>query len=378
MRLLRASFSDFRNLAGEELVPGPQLTVLYGPNGAGKTNVLEGLYLLSTLRSFKVPDLGALVRIGAVAGAVEVTIDDPVVGLASALAVRIQSGEHGTRRTAMRDGKLVRAAADFYGLFSVILFTPEDLEVLRGAPAGRRRFLDRMLFARDRAHIVDVQQYEKLLRSRNRVLRGGMDEPARAEHLLDVYDEGLAQVGARIWQRRAALVVALEPGFGRCFLEIHGPSVRATLGYRSRLGEGIAAGQHVDAIARGLRERRSRDCATGTTSVGPHRDDLDVTLDASPVASFASQGQARALVLALRIAELETARDPTGGVPLLLLDDVSSELDPERNEQLFGALARHAGQCILTTTAPGHVIAGRQMDRLDVEVRDGRLRARPA
>src|SRR5690606_29301156 len=171
--------------------------VLFGANGAGKTNILEALYLVATLRSFRSTDLGPLVRHDASEARVEVAGHDHLLGVKTRLAVHLTRTARQTRRTALADGKTVRSGPDFYGRLRAILFTPEDLGVLRGSPTGRRQFLDRALFARDRAHIADIADYDKLLRSRNRVLRGddaGINQ-GQQDGLLDAYDAGLAATG---------------------------------------------------------------------------------------------------------------------------------------------------------------------------------------
>lgn len=403
MRLLRLRLADFRNFAlaldggegareGVVVEFGPRFTVLWGHNGAGKTNVLEALYLTSTLRSFRTADMKAMLRRGCDHARVEVVAHDPTVGLDTRLEVRIDRGARSTRRSARVDGKLVRSAADFYGRIQAVLFTPEDLGVLRGGPGGRRKFVDRVLFARERAHIGDVQRYEKLLRSRNRVLKSE-DELPRAERtrLLDTYDHGLADVGGRIWSRRAQAVQQLREPFVVAFAHIHDRreladgQLQAGVRYASRLLDKLGSGAEGGAepipvtraqelLAAGLGEHRRRDEAAGRTTVGPHLDDLDVTLDGQPAGEFASQGQARALVLAFKIAELRDARERTGHAPLLLLDDVSSELDPHRNARLFETLAAEVGQCVLTTTAAHHIDLGGVIDRCDLQVESGRIR----
>ena len=364
MLLEHLTLRDFRNLEHCELELGERFTVLFGHNGAGKTNVLEAIYLVSTLRSFRTADQAALIRREAMAGSVELRAHDPCIDLATTLAVRLERRGTGARRSATADGKHVRAAADFYGRIRAVLFTPEDLGVLRGSPSGRRQFLDRMLFARERQHIADVQAYEKLVRSRNHVLRD--DSGSRqADDLLDTYETGLAEIGARVWSRRTRLLDELAEPFATAFERIHGhvgpapddatarPLV-ATVRYAAKLGE-VALEERGSALAEALRERRREDRRRGSTSVGPHRDDLEVALDGRPAADFASQGQARALVLAFKLAEVRVAHAAMGARPLLLLDDVSSELDPRRSALLFATLAEDVGQCVLTTTAPHHV-----------------------
>lgn len=378
MEIQHLSVRDFRNFAAGELDLGQRFTVLFGENGAGKTNLVEALYLVSTLRSFRISELGPLVRQGAPAAHVELRGHDPALDLSTCLGVNLVRSGRSVRRAAVADGKTIRPASEFYGRARAILFTPEDLGILRGSPGGRRNFLDRVLFARERAHISDVQRYEKTLRSRNHVLRKEPN-PKTRDNLLDAYEVALAEFGARIWSRREALVEALRAAFVAVFAQIHGAGLTAAVHYRSKLGE-TAASERQTALLDALRRRRSDDVIRGTTTVGPHRDDLEMTLDGQPVGTFASQGQTRALVLAFKIAEVRGARDLFGEPPLLLLDDVSSELDPLRNAQLFAALTEDAGQCVLTTTAPHFVRLGEAADARYVEVVGGTLReaAKPA
>lgn len=371
MEIQHLSVRDFRNFASGELDLGPRFTVLYGENGAGKTNLVEALYLVSTLRSFRVSELGALIREGAEAARVELSGIDSSLDLRTQLGVNLVRKGNSVRRSAIADGKTVRSAKDFYGRARAILFTPEDLGILRGSPSGRRNFLDRVIFARERTHISDVQGYEKALRSRNHVLRKEPNQATR-EHLAETYEVQLADFGARIWDRREALVSALRGTFIDVFSQIHGAGMTPAISYQSKLGA-----DHSDrhqALKEALHGRRSGDLVRRTTTIGPHRDDLGMTLNDRPVGAFASQGQTRALILAFKIAEVRSARNLSGEPPLLLLDDVSSELDPLRNAQLFEALTQDAGQCVLTTTAPKFVHLGASADAHYVEVLGGQLR----
>lgn len=378
MQLQHLSLREFRNFAAAEVDFGARFTVLFGPNGVGKTNILEALYLVATLRSFRSADLGPLVRHDASEARVEVVGHDHQLGLRTRLAVHLTRTARQTRRTALADGKTVRSGPDFYGRLRAILFTPEDLGVLRGSPTGRRQFLDRALFARDRAHIADIGDYDKLLRSRNRVLRGddASVSPTQQDGLLDAYDAGLAATGARIWVRRERLLADLRGAFAEAFAQIHGRHLDVALNYLAKLGPTASAADDPQAqLSAALRSVRRHDLMRGTTTVGPHRDDFEVLLDRQDAGVFASQGQARALILAFKIAELQDARARAGEAPVLLLDDVSSELDPQRSAQLFEALLREAGQCVLTTTAPHFIGLPAGGDCRYIEVEKGRLKS---
>lgn len=364
MLLRGLALRDYRNFTEAELSLGEGFTVLHGHNGAGKTNLLEAVYLVSTLRSFRTSDLGVLVRHEAPGAMVELRGHDPSLGIGTSLEVRLERRGKSTRRVASADGKVVRSGSQFYGRVRAVLFTPEDLGVLRGSPTGRRQFMDRVIFARDRGHITDVQSYDKLMRSRNRVLRQeGGPPPAERQQLLSTYEAGLAATGARLWSRRVQLLADLHERFSEAFTAIHGQAGDrpdgdgdghtpvASLHYACKLGE-VAPAEREAALLAGLLERRPLDEKRGGTSVGPHRDDLSVMLDGQPAGDYASQGQSRALVLAFKLAEVRSARERDESPPLLLLDDVSSELDPRRTALLFRTLAEQAGQCILTTTSP--------------------------
>lgn len=390
--------SGFRNLQEARLEFAEGFTVLWGHNGAGKTNVLEALYLLATLRSFRTNDLRWLIHNDAAATSVALSAYDERVALPTTLAITLQRTGSGARRSAHADGKLVRSAVDFYGRLRAVLFTPDDLAVLRESPSQRRQFLDRMLFARERAHIGDIQDYERVVRSRNHVLRDENLSVGERGSMLETYEAQLSQLGARVWTRRERLLATLEPGAHASFAAIHGrhgtrphgteasteghesaaepgPDAALSLRYAPRLGL-VPEDERAAALADRLRERRTLDRDRGTTSVGPHRDDIEVELDGRPVGAFASQGQTRAIVLALKLAELALAHDD-GDRPLLLLDDVGSELDPLRTDALFERLSEVTGQCVITTTSRSFVRLPPHREHRYVAVERGRLTSTP-
>lgn len=349
-----------RNLARVQLAPGPRFNVFYGDNGQGKTNLIETVYVLAALRSFRTSRLADLVSLGGSAAKLSARV------VRAGTERRYDVIVEPPRRQVLLDGKPVRPLARYFGGWNVVLFAPEDLLVARGAPAERRRFLDRAVFARSPSYLALAQDFERVLKSRNAVLRQLGEGQRQAQAMLPVYDAQLAPLAIAVAAARRALVAEILPRFSAGFEAITrtGLPVDARLETTPELAAGDA-----EAFLAALQRDRARDVARGSTSLGPHRDDLAFLLAGQPAAHFASQGQLRALVLAWKIAELDLLREVHGEPPILLLDDVSSELDDARNLHLFEYLTTHDHQCFITTTHPRHVILSR--DRVDHEVRAG-------
>jgi DNA replication and repair protein RecF len=374
---LRVETSDFRNLASQEVELSAHTTVLAGANGQGKTNFLEACYLLCTLRPLRAQRLSELVRFGADQAAVAGAFELP--GGVRRVDVAIAEGS----RNARVDGKPVRDPDELFGGLAVVAFTPDDLALVKGAPEGRRRMLDRAVQNRHPAHLADARDYLRALRSRNQLLRQGA-----APALHEAFEEPLARLGARLRLRREQVLDEVRGHAARAFAEVARGEQPLQLGYQaagrdsdgldaeaSLRGEEELAGRLLEA----LRRRLPRDRERGYTSVGPHADDLALSLGDRPARLFASQGQARAVVLAFKIGEIENLRRVQGRAPLLLLDDVSSELDPQRNAYLMRYLGELQGQVVLTTTDPQLVAGAAGSDpeaakALFHTVREGRIR----
>ena len=287
--------------------------------------------------------------------------------------MRVYEVEMGPSSRKVRlDGKAVRPLARYFGGFNVVVFTPEDLALARGSPGERRRFLDRGVFNLRPSYLATTTDYDKVLKQRNSVLRqvgqGALARP-QVDELLEVYDHQLAGLGvALIAGARARSSDVIRPAMLDAFAAITRTGLAAGARYVSQAATGTAA-----ELEAKLREGRARDLATGSTHVGPHRDDLILELEGREAGSFASQGQLRAIMLAWKTAELSVLARAHGDAPILLLDDVSSELDPARNAYLFEHLASRAGQCFITTTDSRHVLLAR--DRADYRIESGRIDA---
>jgi DNA replication and repair protein RecF len=337
--------------------------VFSGDNGQGKTNLLEAIFVIATLRSFRTARLADLVAFGTERTKLGARVlkDD----LVRVYEVEVAAG---TRKVTL-DGKAVRPLARYFGGFNVVVFTPEDLALPRASPGDRRRFLDRGVFNLRPDYLTVAQDYERVLKTRNTVLRqasdGGIDR-ARLEAMLAVYDVQLAELGARVIAARLAFLDVLRGELTTAFTAITRTGLAVTARYVVR-SEAVTA----DAIAAKLQASRMKDLATHATQVGPHRDDVIFELEGRDAGTYASQGQLRAIMLAWKTAELQVLGRAHGDPPILLLDDVSSELDPQRNEFLFEHLATLAGQCFITTTHPGHVLL--RQHRADYRIANGEI-----
>jgi DNA replication and repair protein RecF len=359
VRLTALSALSFRNLGQVVLEAHPRFNVLHGDNGQGKTNLLEAIYLVGTLRSFRAGKTEELVRFGADVAWVRARVEKN--GVQRLFEVRLSPGH----KNARIDGKGTRAP-DYFGGVNVVLFQPDDLRLPRGSPSGRRRFLDRAIFGEHPSYAMLAQTYERVLRSRNALLRG--PSPLKPE-LVEVYDEQLASAAAPIVVHRQALAQALAPRVADVFTQLTRSGRALAMRYLPALVErgGESAIASARAIEAAMREQLAadhrRDQARGATSAGPHTDDLELLLDGRDAQKYASQGQLRAIVLALKIAEIEHLRARLGDSPILLLDDVSSELDATRNAQLFEFLDATPGQVFITTTDAKHVhVRGERRD----------------
>jgi DNA replication and repair protein RecF len=340
IRELRAE--SWRNLEPLLLHPSPQLTVLFGNNGQGKTNVLEAIYFLATLRSFRTSRARDLVRSDDGPGG-RARLAAAVDVLSLDRRIEIAVGE-GIREVAL-DGKSVRGAAAIFGAVSVVLFVPEDLMLPRAAPALRRRFLDLAVFNVERAYYREASAFQRVLKSRNVLLR----TVGAAPLLLETYDEELARTGARVVTRRRALVADLAPRMASFFRTLHG-DLPVQLSYRSDQRVEAAGDEEAlrAALLEGLRAQRSLDQRRRFTGFGPQTDDLEIRLSERLAREHASQGQLRSLVLALKLAELSNVEEQRRDSPVLLLDDVPSELDPERRHYLFEMIGSLSCQTVIS------------------------------
>jgi DNA replication and repair protein RecF len=333
----RLWLADFRSYATAEVSFAEDLTAIIGRNGQGKSNLVEAIAYLATLSSFRGAPTDALVRVGAPRAFVraEAERQDRKLLLEAELVA-------GGRNRAQLNRQPLRRARDLLGALRVTVFSPDDLVIVKGSPGERRRFLDETLVAvhpRNDALIGDV---DRILRQRNALLKqAGGRLSADIELTLDVFDAKLAAAGETRGRARTDLVTDLGPVVSDAYGRVAQRAVRIDVRYEPTwLQTGLLSVLH---------EGRRQDLKRGVTLAGPHRDDLELQLAGLSSRTYASQGEQRSLALALRLAAHEVVAHRTDSSPVLLLDDVFSELDPDRSDALLENLP--PGQTVLTTAS---------------------------
>ncbi len=342
MRLTELTVTDFRNLERARLQTEARFVVLHGDNAQGKTNLLEAVWLLANLRSFRETRQLRLIR----QGADQARVLGEVRGIAGRRQLQWTRERSGGRDLRV-DARQARGLEEWFDLLRAVLFCPEHGAIIRGEPGERRDFLDRAAFTARPAHLDLVRQYRRVVQQKAALLRG--PRPSTAE--LEAWNGRLARLGAELTTRRREALDALRGPFQQMHAAIAGPGA---VGLRLRCtGEDAADRPALEAaLLRAMAEAQAEELRRGLVLVGPHRDELVIAVDGRAARQFASQGQARSLVLALKLAELEAAR-LRGEAPLFLLDDLTSELDRRRMARLVEILGALDNQVWITTTDPG-------------------------
>lgn len=359
MRVSTLLLEDYRSYARAEIELAAGVTAFVGSNGAGKTNILEAIHLVARGDSPRAGEDAELVRWGAgmarVSAAVE-RVDD--ARKVETLLFSAPAGERKRPRRYLLDGSAKRAD-DALGEITVVAFFPEDVNLLADAPSGRRRYLDAMVGQIERRHRSETREYQRVLEHRNALLRAlRNDEPpppgaARTPAAeLAFWDEELCRLAATISLRRLLAVREIVPAFRAEALRFSGTEA-LDVAYASQ-AEGETVDERIGSYRTLLASKRDRELWQGTTLVGPHREDLAVSAHGRPLPQFASRGEQRSAVLALKMAEAAWITERRGEPPIFLLDDVLSELDPRRRDALAEAIPPGA-QALVTAAFPAGI-----------------------
>jgi DNA replication and repair protein RecF len=348
MRVDWVTLVDFRSYPQLEWHPDPEVNLLIGPNGAGKTNLLEAIAYLGSLKSFRsVPDRALIAEESETA-----VIRSGLTGEGRERLIEIEIPRTGSRRTQV-DKTRLRRTADLLGVLRVIAFLPEDLDLVKRGPAQRRDLLDDIAVQLWPAAHLDQVEFVRALRQRNAFLKQGH----RDEATLSVWDSRLAQAGGRVLARRGRVIETLSPMLAGAYSDVAGEGFSTVISYRpswtTEMGDPSAAALSA-VLVEALERSRRDDYERRMTTVGPHRDEPGFSIDGRDARLYASQGEQRTMALAVKLAAHRAVAAAFGDSPLLLLDDVFSELDPSRAQALAKALPEMT-QTLVTSARPEDV-----------------------
>lgn len=366
IRLDTIAIRDFRNLERVDLQLPADGVAIIGDNGHGKTNLLEAIYYLQILRSIRDARDQDLTRFDAAGFHIAAKVSEP-----DEHEIAVGFDRASRRKKVTLDGVVPRRLSDALGSFPCVMFSPRDLELVSGAPSERRRYLDLVLALTDRKYLHALQHYRANLARRNAALRNATRRGA-SDAEVSVWEPALAEHGSRLIEARARWVADSGPEFAQ-LAESIGENGKAQIRYVSPFVDSEA--RH-DVLLAALEEKRPLDMRRGLTHVGPHRDDLELTLGGRDLRVFGSAGQQRTAAIALKMLEAATLRDHAGAAPVLLLDDPFAELDIRRAARILLMLEKRGlGQTILAVPREADIPPGlMRLDRLAIS--DGAITPR--
>ncbi|HEX7056511.1 MAG TPA: DNA replication/repair protein RecF [Bacilli bacterium] len=365
MRLKQLRLSNYRNYRQVELETNHQVNIFVGPNAQGKTNLLEAILVLSLTKSHRTHKDKELIRWEAP----EAFIFGEVQKKYGDASLSLQIGQQGKK--AKINGLEQRKLSDFIGTMNVVMFAPEDLEIVKGSPGVRRRFLDMEIGQVSPAYLHDLLQYQKVLQQRNHLLKTGAT-PNR--EMLEIWNGQLSSFGVKIMRKRKNFIEKLQTIAMRIHQSITNEQEQIRIEYNPSLPLEDFTDETVlfERFMVKLSQVNEQELRRGMTLFGPHRDDLQFFINDKDALPFGSQGQQRTAALSLKLAEIELIYEEVGEYPILLLDDVLSELDNLRQTQLIRTFGEKVQTFITTTgieSVDWHLLQGARM----VHIRDGQL-----
>lgn len=389
MRLSHLRLSNFRNLVEVDLELPPGVSVYFGQNAQGKTALLEAVYLLAIARSFRAENERELVNFDAAREGGQALVDGLVeddgpdnpdggapsrrrviIGYRASLSASASGPGYRVHKE-IRVDRMRRTAASLVGLVHAVLFSVQDIGLVQGQPAARRRFFDILISQADPLYLQALQRYQRVLQQRNRLLRLQRESRAKPDEM-EFWDDELVREGAWLTWRRHEVMDILKPACIRQHRDLGGEAETLDLRYRPSVPLSAGAEGMETSYREVLQALASRERGTAATAAGPHRDDFGIFVNGVDMRAFASRGQARTLSLALRLAEAETLSVVRGSRPLLLLDDALSEMDAARRRRVLEKTADYP-QVLITTTDVEQVSGFFGASAAYFRVEDGRI-----
>ena len=340
MKIIQIVLRNFRNYKELEWNLEPGVNVLMGANAQGKTNLLEAIGYCSTGRSHRTSYDKECIQIGENDAFIRIVYSGDGRSADRKNMVEMHLRRNGAKSAALNRVP-VQKINDLFGCIQTVLFSPEDLSLIKEGPAKRRRFMDMEICQVDKVYLHALQQYHILLKQRNQLLKDSFRQE-EARELISVYDEQFASFACRLIRRRREFVEKLAGWAPGICAQISGDQEKIEFFYEMNVSE------DEELILKKLKEHLEQDLRTGTTTAGPHRDDIGIRMNGMDVRTYGSQGQKRTAALSMKLAEMEMMKEETGQSPILLLDDVMSELDENRQRYLVESIEKY--QTIITCT----------------------------
>lgn len=368
MKLTELNLHHFRNYNEAQVEFSPQINVLIGENAQGKTNLLESIYVLAMTRSHRTNNDRELIEFGKDAAQIKGTVQREL----GSLKLELDIGKHGKKAKANHLEKA--RLSEYLGQLNVILFAPEDLALVKGAPTVRRRFIDMEFGQVSPKYLHDLTQYRDILKQRNRYLKQLQSHEAQDQLYLEVLSEQLAAVGGAIISQRVKFLSELEGYAQELHQSITQGRENLTFEYSSAVKDAstLTEVELSEALMDLYRQNQSKEIFQGTTLYGPHRDDVRFLINHKNVQTYGSQGQQRTTALSVKLAEIDLMKNQTGEYPILLLDDVLSELDGARQTHLLKTIQDKV-QTFLTTPGLSDVARNLIKEPRIFHIRDGQI-----
>lgn len=326
--------SDYRNYSHLHIDFHKGTNVLYGDNAQGKTNILEAVYVCSTTKSHRGSKDKEIIRFGADESHIKMMVRRD--GIPYRIDMHLKKNK---AKGVAVNGVPIKKASELFGIVNVIFFSPEDLNIIKNGPAERRRFMDLELSQLDKVYLSDLANYNRIINQRNRLLKDCQNR-AELNEMLDLWDMQLIQYGSRIMERREKFLEEVNEIISGIHYKLTGGRETITISYEKNIGQ-----MEFESV---LKKNRERDIRMKSTSAGPHRDDICFLTKDIDIRKFGSQGQQRTAALSLKLSEIEIVRKLIKDTPVLLLDDVLSELDKNRQNYLLDSI--HDIQTLITCT----------------------------
>lgn len=358
MIVKRVELSNFRNYKLLQLNLDEKTNILYGNNAQGKTNVLESVYVCSTTKSHRTNRDVELIHLGSDEAHIKIFIEKNN----REQRIDIHLRKNKTKGIAI-NGIPIKKASELFGIFNVVIFSPEDLNIIKKGPAERRKFMDMELCQLDKIYVYNLTNYNKIIAQRNKLLKDIYFRP-ELKQTLDVWDSQLAEYGAKIIERRIRFIEEINDIIKPIHKKLTGGVENIRIIYQKNCEE--------KDLINHLKENRDKDIKYKATSVGPHKDDILFFNDEQNIRVYGSQGQQRTMALSLKLAEIELVKKIINDLPVLLLDDVLSELDSERQNHLLKSLNNI--QTIITCTGLDEFIENRFKINKIFQVADGNVK----